>query len=356
MQGDLASPADMLLSVENLKTHFFSREGTVRAVDGLSFTLDHGETLGIAGESGCGKSVTTQSILRIVPKNGAIVDGSIVLDSPSQGRIDLVTLDPQGSAIRQIRGAEIAMVFQEPMTSFSAMHSIGNQIMEAIMLHQRMTKRQAREEATAMLARVGMPQPAQLIDAYSFNLSGGMRQRAMIAMALSCRPRLLIADEPTTAVDVTIQAQVLELIKDLQQELEMALIIITHDLAVIAELANKVLIMYLGQEVESAPVDDIFYNPKHPYTRGLLASVPKLGEGATQQISAIRGSVPTHVERVNGCLFHPRCPEFMPGVCDTAAPQLQEIGAEHSVGCYLYGGGRDRHTDSMTADGESADG
>ncbi len=341
----------MLLSVENLKTHFFSREGTVRAVDGLSFTLDHGETLGIAGESGCGKSVTTQSILRIVPKNGAIVDGSIVLDSPSQGRIDLVTLDPQGSAIRQIRGAEIAMVFQEPMTSFSAMHSIGNQIMEAIMLHQRMTKRQAREEATAMLARVGMPQPAQLIDAYSFNLSGGMRQRAMIAMALSCRPRLLIADEPTTAVDVTIQAQVLELIKDLQQELEMALIIITHDLAVIAELANKVLIMYLGQEVESAPVDDIFYNPKHPYTRGLLASVPKLGEGATQQISAIRGSVPTHVERVNGCLFHSRCPEFMPGVCDTAAPHLQAIGAEHSVGCYLYGGGRDRHTDSMTADG-----
>ena len=320
MQGELAPPADMLLSVENLKTHFFSREGTVRAVDGLSFTLDHGETLGIAGESGCGKSVTTQSILRIVPKNGAIVDGSIVLDSPSQGRIDLVTLDPQGSAIRQIRGAEIAMVFQEPMTSFSAMHSIGNQIMEAIMLHQRVTKRQAREEATAMLARVGMPQPAQLIDAYSFNLSGGMRQRAMIAMALSCRPRLLIADEPTTAVDVTIQAQVLELIKDLQQELEMALIIITHDLAVIAELANKVLIMYLGQEVESAPVDDIFYNPKHPYTRGLLASVPKLGEGATQQISAIRGSVPTHVERVNGCLFHPRCPEFMPGVCDTAAP------------------------------------
>ena len=311
-------PDATLLSVRGLRTHFFSRQGTVKAVDGLSFDLAPGATLGIAGESGCGKSVTTQSILRIVPKNGAIVDGGILFDSPSQGRVDLVTLDPQGSAIREIRGAEIAMVFQEPMTSFSAMHTIGNQIMEVIMLHQRVTKRQARAEAIEMLERVGMPQPAQTIDSYSFNLSGGMRQRAMIAMALSCRPRLLIADEPTTAVDVTIQAQVLDLIKDLQQELAMALIIITHDLAVIAELADTVLIMYLGLEVESASVDDIFYQPKHPYTRGLLGSVPKLGEGATQKITPIRGSVPTHLERVHGCLFHPRCPDFIPGVCDAA--------------------------------------
>ena len=336
MAGDTMSHEATLLSVEGLKTHFFSREGTVKAVDGLSFSLGRGDTLGIAGESGCGKSVTTQSILRIVPKNGAIVAGSIFFHSPSQGRIDLVTLDPQGSAIREIRGAEIAMIFQEPMTSFSAMHTIGNQIMEAIMLHQQVTKRQARNEAIELLARVGLPQPVDIIDAYSFNLSGGMRQRAMIAMALSCRPTLLIADEPTTAVDVTIQAQVLELIKDLQRELGMALIIITHDLAVIAELADNVLIMYLGQEVESATVDDLFYDAKHPYTRGLLESVPKLGEGATQKIHPIQGAVPTHVERVSGCLFHPRCPEFMPGVCDAAVPRLQPVGSRHSAACYLY--------------------
>ena len=330
--------AAALLSVRGLKTHFFSRQGTVKAVDGLSFDLAAGKTLGIAGESGCGKSVTTQSILRIVPKNGAIVDGAILFDSPSQGPVDLVTLDPHGSAIRAIRGAEIAMVFQEPMTSFSAMHTIGNQIMEAIMLHQQVTRRQARAKAVEMLARVGMPQPTQIIDAYSFNLSGGMRQRAMIAMALSCRPRLLIADEPTTAVDVTIQAQVLELIRDLQQALEMALIIITHDLAVIAELADAVLIMYLGQGVESAAVDDIFYQPKHPYTRGLLSSVPRLGEGAAQKLTPIRGAVPTHVERVRGCLFHPRCPDFMPGTCDGSAPPRVGVGAGHVTACYLYGG------------------
>ena len=337
MAGHAARPPTALLSVRGLKTHFFSRQGTVKAVDGLSFDVGAGRTLGIAGESGCGKSVTTQSILRIVPKNGAIVGGSILFESPSQGRVDLVTLDPQGDAIRGIRGAEIAMVFQEPMSSFSAMHTIGNQVMEAIMLHQRVSKRQAREEAIRMLARVGMPQPAQTIDAYSFSLSGGMRQRAMIAMALSCRPRLLIADEPTTAVDVTIQAQVLELIKDLQQELAMALIIITHDLAVIAELADTVLIMYLGQEVESASVDDIFYQPKHPYTRGLLGSVPKLGEGAAQKITPIRGAVPAHVERVRGCLFHPRCPDAISGVCDGAAPPLLDVGAGHAAACYLYG-------------------
>jgi len=330
--------AAALLSVRGLKTHFFSRQGTVKAVDGLSFDLAAGKTLGIAGESGCGKSVTTQSILRIVPKNGAIVDGAILFDSPSQGPVDLVTLDPHGSAIRAIRGAEIAMVFQEPMTSFSAMHTIGNQIMEAIMLHQQVTRRQARAKAVEMLARVGMPQPTQIIDAYSFNLSGGMRQRAMIAMALSCRPRLLIADEPTTAVDVTIQAQVLELIRDLQQALAMALIIITHDLAVIAELADAVLIMYLGQGVESAAVDDIFYQPKHPYTRGLLSSVPRLGEGAAQKLTPIRGAVPTHVERVRGCLFHPRCPDFMPGTCDGRAPPRVGVGAGHVTSCYLYGG------------------
>ncbi len=338
MSDQVGTENRTLLSVRGLKTHFFSRQGTVKAVDGLNFDIAPGETLGIAGESGCGKSVTTQSILRIVPKNGSIVAGSINFNSPSQGQVDLVKMDPKGKDIREIRGAEISMVFQEPMTSFSAMHTIGNQIIEAIVLHQNITKKQARVEAIEMLDRVGMPQPTQTIDSYSFNLSGGMRQRAMIAMALSCRPRLLIADEPTTAVDVTIQAQVLELIKDLQKELEMALIIITHDLAVIAELADQVLIMYLGQEVESASVDDIFYEPKHPYTRGLLASIPQLGEGSEQAITPIKGSVPTQIETVKGCLFHPRCPEFIPGICDGVAPQRLEVAEGHSTACHLYSG------------------
>jgi peptide/nickel transport system ATP-binding protein len=347
---------DELLRIENLHTHFVLREGTVHALDGVDFSIERGKTLGIAGESGCGKSVTALTIMRLLPRTARIVDGRIWLRTKDGSALDLVRQHPEGEVMRTVRGDNVAMIFQEPMTSFSPVHTVGNQIMEAIVYHRRASKNEAREATVELLGKVGIPKPSEHVDVYPFNLSGGMRQRAMIAMALACRPSLLIADEPTTAVDVTIQAQVLELIRDLQSELNMALIIITHDLAVIAELANKVLIMYLGQEVESAPVDDIFYNSKHPYTRGLLASVPKLGEGATQQISAIRGSVPTHVERVNGCLFHPRCPEFMPGVCDTAAPQLQEVGAEHSVGCYLYGGGRDRHTDSMTADGESADG
>jgi len=327
---------NLLLKVEGLKTYFFSREGTLKAVDGVSFDIKRGETLGIAGESGCGKSVTAQSILRIVPQNGRITGGNILFNLNERGFINLVKLNPEGEEIRKIRGKEISMIFQEPMTSFSPVHTIGNQIMEVIMLHQALSRKEAKEKAIELLKKVGMPKPTQMIDAYPFNLSGGMRQRAMIAMALSCQPSLLIADEPTTAVDVTIQAQVLELIKELQKELNMALIIITHDLAVIAELADKVLIMYLGKNVEYASVDELFYNPKHPYTKGLLASIPKLGKGSRQRIEPISGSVPSPYEMPSGCLFHPRCPRFIPGVCDKKEPPFIEIGESHKVSCFLY--------------------
>jgi peptide/nickel transport system ATP-binding protein len=327
----------LLLKVEDLKTYFFSREGTLKAVDGVNFNITRGETLGIAGESGCGKSVTAQSILRIVPKNGRIVKGNILFNANGKEFIDLVKLDPQGAEIRNIRGKEIAMIFQEPMTSFSPVHTIGNQIMEVIILHQKTSRHEARDKALELLNRVGMPNPEQTIDAYPFNLSGGMRQRAMIAMALSCRPSLLIADEPTTAVDVTIQALVLKLIKELQRDLDMALIIITHDLAVIAELADRVLIMYLGKNVEFASAEELFYNPRHPYTKGLLASIPKLGEGSRQKrIEPISGSVPSPYEMPSGCLFHPRCSQFISGLCDKEEPPLIDVGESHTVRCFLY--------------------
>lgn len=324
-----------LLNVNNLSTYFFSREGILKAVDGVSFTIRRGETLGIAGESGCGKSVMAQSIMRIVPANGRIVDGEILLHRNGE-TVDLVKLDWKGPAIREIRGGLISMVFQEPMTSFSMNYTIGNQIAEGIRLHQNCDQKTARERTIEILRKVGLPKPEQTIDAYPFALSGGMRQRAMIAMALACQPSLLIADEPTTALDVTIQAQVLELMQQLQQELGMALIVITHDLAVISELCDRVLIMYLGLDVESAPADELFRNPKHPYTIGLLQSVPKLGAGKGQKIEAIEGTVPTPYDRSTGCPFHPRCPQFIPGTCDVALPPQVEVGREHKVRCHLY--------------------
>ncbi|MCE7987174.1 MAG: ABC transporter ATP-binding protein [Caldilinea sp. CFX5] len=326
---------DVLLNVKNLTTHFFSREGVVKAVDGVSFAVRRGETLGIAGESGCGKSVMAQSILRIVPGNGRIVDGEISLYHNNE-IIDLVKLDWQGPQIRAIRGGIISMVFQEPMTSFSMNYTIGNQISEVIRLHQQCSEKEARQRAIDILSKVGLPKPEQTIDAYPFALSGGMRQRAMIAMALSCHPRLLIADEPTTALDVTIQAQVLDLMKALQRELGMALIVITHDLAVISELCDSVMIMYLGTDVESAPAQELFRNPKHPYTIGLLSSVPKLGAGKTQIIEPIQGTVPTPSERSSGCPFHPRCPQAIQGTCDVHFPRQVEVGAGHTVRCHLY--------------------
>ncbi len=324
-----------LLKVKDLRTYFFSREGTLKAVDGISFNIKRGKTLGIAGESGCGKSVTAQSILRLVPKNGRIVNGEILFNL--DGRVvDLTKLNPEGKKIREIRGKEISMIFQEPMTSFSPVYTVGDQIMEVIRLHQNSTSKEARKQAINMLKKVGLPNPSQTIDAYPFNLSGGMRQRAMVAMALSCNPSLLIADEPTTAVDVTIQAEVLELIKVLQQRLNMALIIITHDLGVIAEVTDNVLIMYLGKNIEYGSVEQIFYNPKHPYTKGLLGSIPRIS-GPKQKIKPIAGVVPSPYEVPTGCcLFHPRCPEFLSDICDKKEPSLVEVEEGHQVRCFLY--------------------
>jgi peptide/nickel transport system ATP-binding protein len=324
-----------LLSVKDLSTYFFSREGVLKAVDGVSFEIRRGEALGIAGESGCGKSVTAQSILRLVPSNGKIVGGQILLHDDG-GATDLVKLNWKGPEIRRIRGKEIAMIFQEPMAGFSMVYTIGNQTIEAIRLHQHCSQAEARKIAIETLGRVGMPKPEQTIDAYPYALSGGMRQRAMIAMALSCHPSLLIADEPTTAVDVTIQAQVLELLKDLQRDMGMALMVITHDLAVISELCDRVMIMYLGKDVESAPARALFSDPKHPYTVGLLKSVPELGRGRGQEIAAISGSVPGPYERPRGCSFHPRCPRFIQNVCDVEQPPQVELASSHRVRCHLY--------------------
>jgi oligopeptide/dipeptide ABC transporter ATP-binding protein len=335
-----------LVEVKNLKTYFFLDEGTVRAVDGINFHIDRGETLGVVGESGCGKSVTARSILRIVAKPGRIVDGEITYHRHAGGNgttqrtetLDLVQLDAQSSLMRGIRGAEISMVFQEPMTSLSPVHTIGNQIMEAIILHQRTTKEEARERALEMLDFVGMPQPSDTIDRYPHQLSGGMRQRGVIAMALSCHPSLLIADEPTTALDVTTEAQILRLMKGLQEELGMAIMYITHNLGVVAQITERVIVMYMGKVVEATDVDTLFFDPKHPYTRALLKSIPRLGQRTARhmRLESIRGTVPDPYDLPTGCYFHPRCGEAIPGVCDVEDPPEVQIAEGHSVVCHLY--------------------
>ena len=324
--------SDVLLEIKNLKTYFMLEQGMVRAVDGASFRLHKGQTLGVVGESGCGKSIMSRSILRIVPKPGELVEGEILYHRDGTV-IDLGQLDPKGTEIRDIRGAEIAMVFQEPMTSLSPVHTIGNQIIEGIILHQKVTKQEARERAIDMLRLVGMPRPESIVDRYPHQLSGGMRQRAMIAMALSCNPRLLIADEPTTALDVTTQAQILSLMRRLQNELGMAIMFITHDLGVIAQMTQYVIVMYLGRVVESGDVKDIFYDPKHPYTHALLHSIPRLVQ-RDERLSAIHGSVPDPYSIPSGCPFHPRCPFNDGDRCVNEVPQTREIVAGHFASCH----------------------
>jgi oligopeptide/dipeptide ABC transporter ATP-binding protein len=337
----------VLLEVEDLKTHIFLDEGTVRAVDGTSFMIRRGETLGVVGESGCGKSITARSIMRIVRRPGRIVNGKILWHhvphvagngSPS-GTIDLVTLGDQTDEMRAIRGREISMVFQEPMSSLSPVHTIGNQIAEVILLHQHVSKAEAREKTLLVLNQVGMPQPNRIIDRYPHQLSGGMRQRAMIAMALSCHPDLLIADEPTTALDVTTEAQILSLMRKLQQELGMAILFITHNLGVIAQMTERVIVMYMGRVVEEASVDALFYEPKHPYTQALMHSIPKLGSrtsGDTSRLASIRGTVPDPFHLPKGCPFHPRCKDVIRGVCDVYDPPVIELGVGHTARCHLY--------------------
>src|ERR1700716_4162554 len=332
-----------LLSVRDLTTYFMADEGTVKAVDGVSFDVYPGQTLGIVGESGCGKSVTAHSILRVVEEPGRIVGGQILLrrDPRQNGageskELDLVSLSPNGRMMRSIRTGVIAYVFQEPMSAFSPVHSIGNQIREAIQFHRNVGKREAHARGIELLRRVGIPRAEQRMDEYAFQLSGGLRQRALIAMALSCDPELLIADEPTTALDVTTQAQILELLADLQEQNGMAIMLITHNLGVVAEMADDVVVMYLGRVVEEGPVDEIFYAPKHPYTQLLLKSIPSVYGESRVRLPTIAGSVPHPYSRPQGCPFHPRCPSFMRGTCDVSEPRLLPVEGSQRASCFLY--------------------
>jgi peptide/nickel transport system ATP-binding protein len=325
-----------LLQIQELKTYFSTLDGEVRAVDGVSFAIEPGQTLGLVGESGCGKSVTAASILRLLPKRTSrIVSGEILFQRSNGEVVDMARLNSDGAMIRSIRGNDIAMIFQEPLTSFSPVYTIGSQIAEAVALHQRVNKQEARLRTIQMLEQVGIPNAAQRFDEYPHLFSGGMRQRAMIAMALSCNPRLLIADEPTTALDVTIQAQILELMKSLQQEFGMAILIITHDLGVIAEMADQVSVMYMGKIVESGDVRTIFRRPLHPYTVGLMRSIPHLGSRAKDRLTPIPGSVPDSRTILPGCAFAPRCPAPKRPACFEPVPLL-EVEPNHTVRCTLY--------------------
>jgi peptide/nickel transport system ATP-binding protein len=318
-----------LIQVKDLRTSFFTPEGEVKAVDGVSYDIDEGRTLGLVGESGCGKSVTALSIMRLVPAPGKIVGGAILYRGE-----DLLKLDNE--AMRKMRGNEISMIFQEPMTSLNPVFTIGDQIGEAIRLHQKLGRKAAREKTIEMLRLVRIADPESRVDAYPHQLSGGMRQRVMIAMALSCNPRLLIADEPTTALDVTIQAQILELIEELQQKLGMALLLITHDLGVVAERADEVSIMYGGIIVERTSAREIFRRPLHPYTVGLLNSLPGAGEHKKQRLAAIPGVVPSPLDLPSGCRFRDRCPRAKE-VCAGVQPPLAELEPGHWAACYFPG-------------------
>ena len=325
-----------VLSIRNLRTYFFLDEGTVRAVDGVNLEIPKGKTIGIVGESGCGKSVSAFSTLRLVSTPGKIVEGEIILHR-EDGDVVLTDLDEEGEQIRSIRGKEISMIFQEPMTSLNPVHRVGEQIVEAVELHMDLHGQDAMGHAIHMLERVGIPDAARRAMSFPHELSGGMRQRVMIAMALSCQPSLLIADEPTTALDVTIQAQILDLMRDLQTEFGMSIMLITHDLGVVAETVDEVAVMYLGRVVEQGSVEQIFDAPKHPYTRALMRSIPGMGGARKTELQTIRGSVPDSFTRLAGCPFHPRCDDAIDGVCNAGdRPELISVEEGHDVACVLY--------------------
>lgn len=322
---------ELLLDIRGLRTQFFTDDGLARAVDGVSYSLEKGETVGVVGESGCGKSVTALSVLRLIPDPpGKIVAGEIMFEGT-----DLLQIP--SADMRRIRGNDISMIFQEPMTSLNPVFTIGNQITEAVRLHQGLNKKEALAKAVEALKLVGIPVPERRVHEYPHQLSGGMRQRAMIAMALSCNPKVLIADEPTTALDVTIEAQILDLMRTLQEELGTAIIMITHDLGVIAEMARKVVVMYAGKVVEQAPVQRIFASPNHPYTQGLLQSLPRVDKdvsGAKQRLQEIPGIVPSLLNLPVGCKFASRCPSVMPQ-CKEQEPPLEQVAADHYSACWL---------------------
>jgi peptide/nickel transport system ATP-binding protein len=333
---------EALLEVKDLKTYFPTDEGLVKAVDGISFTIKPGETLGVVGESGCGKSTVGRSILQILDRPGYVEEGSMLwrtdsLDGGVETVVDVAKEKPNSRTMRMIRGNDIALVFQEPMTSFSPVHTIGNQMSEMIRLHRDVNKKEAKNLSIELLQSVGIPNPEQRVNEYSFQLSGGLRQRAMIAMALSCDPKLLIADEPTTALDVTTQAQILDLLRQLQEQNHMAIMLITHNLGVIAEMADDIVVMYLGRAVESGNVEDVFHNPQHPYTQGLLRSIPSIYGSETKRLPSISGAIPHPFNRPSGCTFRPRCPQYMEGTCDVNDPVFQQLaGGTQTVACFLH--------------------
>ncbi|MFO7170977.1 MAG: ABC transporter ATP-binding protein [Chloroflexota bacterium] len=328
-----------ILEVRGLKTYFTLEAGTVKAVNGVDLTLDKGHTLGVVGESGCGKSVTAMSIMRLVKSPpGKIVGGEILLHQGQNGQrttVDIAKLDPNGAKMRSIRGGEIAMIFQEPMTSLNPLYTVGTQIAETVQLHQKLGKKEARERALEMLQKVQIADARRRLDEYPHQLSGGMRQRVMIALALSCNPSLLIADEPTTALDVTVQAQILDLMRQLQADFGSAIMMITHNLGVVSQMADHVAVMYLGKVVEEGPTRELFHNPLHPYTVGLLNSVPVLGRKGRKKLVPIRGMVPKLTEEVRGCPFAPRCPHAMK-ICVEEMPAYKEIQPGHKAACWLH--------------------
>jgi peptide/nickel transport system ATP-binding protein len=336
MRNEAALGGSPLIEVRDLRTHFFTDEGTVKSVDGVSFDIPRGKTLCVVGESGCGKSIMARSILQLIAPPGRIVSGNIMFHGDGK-TVNLAALPPRSREMRAIRGAQISMIFQEPMSALSPVHTIGDQITEAILLHQRIGRPAARARVIELLNRVGIPDAASRFDAYTFQLSGGMRQRTCIAMALACGPKLLIADEPTTALDVTTQASILDLIRELQAEMGMAVMFITHDLGVVAEIADEVVVMYLGTVVERGNVASVFDEPRHPYTQALLRSIPRLGSRHKGKLQSIRGMVPHPFNRPSGCQYHTRCDRFMPGVCDRLDPPTEIVGARHDVRCLLFG-------------------
>lgn len=328
-----ATAADHVIEIEDLQVFFYTEEGEIRAVDGVSFGMRRGRITALVGESGCGKSVTSYSILRLIQKPGKIMGGTITFHPQDGDAIDVTALNEKSDTIFELRGGKISMIFQEPMTALSPVHTVGNQICEAILLHQDVSKQEARAKAVDMLTKVGIPGAEQRIDQYPFELSGGMRQRVVIAMALVCNPEVLIADEPTTALDVTIQAQIMGLIKGLQRDLGTSTLLITHDLGVVAQLADDVAVMYLGRIVEQGRVRDIIKHPRHPYTQGLLKSLPSLAMKKAR-LPSIEGSVPSLTEIPPGCPFHPRCPHAKAGLCDQGdPPPLESLDDNRQAAC-----------------------
>src|SRR5688500_15740669 len=337
MSRPSATPTAPILEIKNLKVHFFLEKSTVRALDGVDLSLPGKSTLGLVGESGCGKSVMAMSVMRLIQSPpGKIVDGQINLHRKTTGEvIDIAKLDPRGPVMRPIRGGEIAIVFQEPMMSLNPLYTIGDQIAEAVRVHQAVGKKEALDRALEMLNKVQISAPRQRLNEYQHQLSGGMRQRVMIALALSCNPSILIADEPTTALDVTVQAQILDLMNQLQQDFNTSIIMITHNLGVVSQMAAEVAVMYLGKIVEFASTHDLFHNPLHPYTVGLLNSVPVLGRKEKKVLVPIKGMVPTPTSILPGCPFAPRCPPAMK-ICVEQQPILREVEPGHLISCWLY--------------------